>query len=180
MRESSYGRMYALARRLRARAETPYAFVRAVQDHLGDGFTYTEAPPERPLPLDAFVFDDKVGYCQQFSGAMALLLRMGGVPARVASGFSPGTLDAERGEYVVRDLDAHSWVEAYFPGYGWIPFDPTPAVAPPRAQLPALDAAAEEAADDEDGSAGATRGSERAHGPAAAGRRGRPRRTGRR
>ena len=50
-----------------------------------------------------------------------------GVPARVASGFSPGTFDEERREYVVRDLDAHSWVEVFFPGYGWIPFDPTPA-----------------------------------------------------
>ena len=65
---------------------------------------------------------------------MALLLRMGGVPARVASGFTPGSLDRRRGEYVVRDLDAHSWVEAYFPRYGWVTFDPTPAVAPPRAQ----------------------------------------------
>ena len=57
---------------------------------------------------------------------MALLLRMGGVPARVASGFAPGSYDRKRKEYVVRDLDAHSWVEAYFPGYGWVPFDPTP------------------------------------------------------
>jgi len=61
---------------------------------------------------------------------MALLLRMGGVPARVASGFAPGSYDRKRREYVVRDLDAHSWVEVYFPGYGWVPFDPTPSVAP--------------------------------------------------
>jgi hypothetical protein len=66
---------------------------------------------------------------------MALLLRMGGVPARVASGFSPGKLDRSRDEFIVRDLDAHSWVEAYFPGYGWITFDPTPAVAPARSQV---------------------------------------------
>jgi hypothetical protein len=66
---------------------------------------------------------------------------MGGVPARVAAGFTPGTFDAERGEYIVRDLDAHSWVEVYFPGAGWVTFDPTPSEAPPAAQL---------AADDED------------------------------
>jgi protein-glutamine gamma-glutamyltransferase len=60
---------------------------------------------------------------------------MGGVPARVASGFSPGRLDRSREEYVVRDLDAHAWVEAYFPSYGWVTFDPTPAIAPARSQV---------------------------------------------
>ena len=161
---SAYARLHALARRLAARSTSPYAFVRAVQAHLSRGFTYSETPPEASLPLDAFVFRDRIGYCQQFSGAMALLLRMGGVPARVAAGFSPGTLDEERREYVVRDFDAHSWVEAYFPGYGWIPFDPTPAVAPARAQLPALDEASESAGD-ETGAGGISRGSERAQDP---------------
>lgn len=127
---SPYGRVYALAQRLRADAATPYAFVRAVERHLARGFTYSESPPERAVPLDAFLFDDRTGYCQQFSGAMALLLRMGGVPARVAAGFSPGTYDEERREYVVRDLDAHSWVEVYVPDTGWVAFDPTPADAP--------------------------------------------------
>jgi transglutaminase-like putative cysteine protease len=168
VRDSAYARMYGLARRLREEAETPYAYVRAVQRHLQQGFTYTESPPERSVPLDAFVFVDKTGYCQQFSGAMALLLRMGGVPARVASGFSPGTFDEERREFVVRDLDAHSWVEAYFPGYGWIPFDPTPAVAPARAQLPSLSDDAEEAGAEES-EGGVTRGSERAQDPRALG-----------
>jgi hypothetical protein len=59
---------------------------------------------------------------------------MGGVPARVATGFTTGSFDEEQGEYVVRDLDAHSWVEAWFPGIGWVTRDPTPASAPPRAQ----------------------------------------------
>ena len=94
-----------------------------------DGFTYTEAPPAKARTLDGFLFDAKPGYCQQFSGAMALLLRMGGIPARVATGFSTGATDRKTGEYVVRDFDAHSWVEAYFPSYGWVTFDPTP---PPR------------------------------------------------
>ena len=77
----------------------------------------------------------RAGYCQQFSGVMALMLRMGGVPARVASGFSPGSYNSERKDYVVRDTDAHSWVEAYFPPYGWITFDPTPAASPATSQL---------------------------------------------
>ena len=65
---------------------------------------------------------------------MALLLRMAGVPARVVTGFSSGSLDTKTKEYVVRDLDAHSWVEVWFRGIGWVTFDPTPAAAPPRSQ----------------------------------------------
>ena len=57
---------------------------------------------------------------------MALLLRMAGIPARVVTGFSTGATDTKTGEYVVRDFDAHSWVEVYYPGWGWITFDPTP------------------------------------------------------
>src|SRR6185369_2136665 len=82
--------------------------------------------------LDAFLFRDRAGYCQHFSGSTALLLRMGGVPARVATGFSPGSRDG--GDHIIRDLDAHSWVEAYFPGIGWVTFDPTPGDSPARSQ----------------------------------------------
>ena len=132
---SAYARTYALARRLADGAANPYDFARRINDYLNSGrYVYSEDPPKRAVPLDAFLFRDYRGYCQQFSGAMALLLRMGGVPARVAAGFSPGSLDPQRGQYIVRDVDAHSWVEAYFPRYGWITFDPTPSVAPARAQ----------------------------------------------
>jgi hypothetical protein len=62
------------------------------------------------------------------------LLRMGGVPARVATGFTSGSLDSKSGEFVVRDLDAHSWVEVWYGDIGWETFDPTPADAPPRSQ----------------------------------------------
>jgi len=146
LESSAYGRTWALAQRLRAGVRTPYEYVRAIQGHLRRGFTYTETPPSSPVPLESFLFADRQGYCQQFSGAMALLLRMGGVPARVAGGFSTGSYSARRGDYVVRDIDAHSWVEVYFPGYGWVAFDPTPPAAPARSQvafdLPSISAAA--------------------------------------
>ena len=73
------------------RARTNAARLRAARGALpGDGFTYDENPPRRPYPLESFLFQDKVGYCQQFSGAMALLLRMGGIPARVLGGVHLG------------------------------------------------------------------------------------------
>ena len=77
-------------------------------------------------PLESFLLDTKAGYCQHFSAAMALLLRMGGVPARVATGFSPGGYSKRKQAWIVRDTDAHSWVEAWFDGYGWVTLDPTP------------------------------------------------------
>jgi transglutaminase-like putative cysteine protease len=135
---SGYARDYELAQRLRAQASGPYDLAVRVRDRVQQGAVYSEAPAPHRLPLDAFLFEDRRGYCQQFSGAMALLLRMAGVPVRIASGFTPGSLDRKRNEFVVRDLDAHSWVEVYFPRYGWIPFDPTPSIAPARSQTTAL------------------------------------------
>jgi hypothetical protein len=134
LRAGPYAGAYALARRLTAGAHTPYEYVRAVEAYLSKGFSYSESPPEHAVPLASFLASDRTGYCQQFSGAMALLLRMGGVPARVATGFAPGAYSRSRGEYVVRDNDAHSWVEAYFEPYGWVPFDPTPPAAPAASQ----------------------------------------------
>ena len=65
---------------------------------------------------------------------MALLMRMGGVPSRVSTGFTSGSYDRKAREYVVRDVDAHSWVEVWYPGIGWVTFDPTPAASPARSQ----------------------------------------------
>jgi transglutaminase-like putative cysteine protease len=142
VRHSPYARAYALAERLARHSSTPYGFVRSVMRYLARGYTYSENPPPSTFPLETFLFNDKVGYCQQFAGAMALLLRMGGVPARVAAGFTSGSLDRGTNRYVVTDVDAHAWVEAWFPHYGWVRFDPTPGAAPARgghtSLLPAL------------------------------------------
>jgi transglutaminase-like putative cysteine protease len=135
VRASPYARVFALAQSLKARAQTPFAFAQAVLDRVKNFGIYSESPPRSAVPLVDFLFGSRLGYCQQFSGAMALLLRMGGVPARVATGFSPGRYDRKRGEFIVRDDDAHSWVEVYYPGIGWVTMDPTPASSPARSQI---------------------------------------------
>jgi protein-glutamine gamma-glutamyltransferase len=141
VRSSPYGRVYALAQRLERRAATPYAYVSSVLAYLSRGFSYNEDTPNSRYPLVRFLFTDKFGYCQQFAGAMALLLRMGGVPARVAVGFTSGSVDSVTHQYVVGDVDAHAWVEAWFEHYGWVRFDPTPAAAPARGgKVPILSA----------------------------------------
>ena len=150
LRNSGYDRSWALSQRLRRAATSPYDYVVRVNNHLrGADFAYTEVPPpfRGEAPLESFLVDTQRGYCQQFSGGMVLLLRMGGIPARVATGFSPGGLRTSSGEWVVRDTDAHAWVEAWFDGLGWVTFDPTPPQTPARSQVAAI---APPAADDPD------------------------------
>jgi transglutaminase-like putative cysteine protease len=138
VRDSPYARMYEEAQRLTADQPTAYHAVKSVEQYLQDNFTYSERVPTRPIPLVGFLYEDERGYCQQFSGAMALMLRMAGIPARVAAGFSPGSYNKDTREYRVRDLDAHSWVEVWFTGIGWVQFDPTPARSPAQSQSSAL------------------------------------------
>ena len=136
--ESLYRDVHALASRLTADAPTTYDAVTAIERHLRSNYSYSETPPAREVPLVAFLFGDRVGYCQQFSGAMALMLRTLGIPSRVASGFSSGEREGDGKGFQVRDRDAHSWVEVYFNGIGWVPFEPTPSAAPAGAQLSEL------------------------------------------
>jgi hypothetical protein len=123
----AYRPLYERARRLTRGATSPYAAVLALESWLRQrgGFTYDEQPPvgDGP-PLVSFVTTTKAGYCQHFAGAMAVMARLLGIPARVAVGFTSGHL--EDGAWVVSDRDAHAWVEVWFPGHGWMPFDPTP------------------------------------------------------
>jgi transglutaminase-like putative cysteine protease len=134
LQHGPYARLFALTRRLAGGADGPYDLTQAILRRVRDGATYDESPPPARFPLASFLFDERRGYCQQFSGTMAVMLRMAGIPARVASGFSPGGRNAKRGDYVVADTDAHSWVEAYFAPYGWITLDPTPGASPARSQ----------------------------------------------
>ncbi len=135
---SPYGPMYGLARHLAAGAGSSYEVVARIERYLSVGYTYDEQPPLVRYPLEAFLFDSKRGYCEQFSGAMALMLRMDGIPARVGVGFKPtltGTAKKTAGGssaglvWTALPQDAHAWVEVFFSGIGWVPFDPTPASA---------------------------------------------------
>ena len=105
----------------------PYSIALQVEEYLRSNFAYSLEPPPTDFssPYAAFFFSTKTGYCQHFAGAMAVLLRFNGVPARVAVGFTPGD-KAEDGTFIVTRKDAHAWVEAYFPGVGWVQFEPTP------------------------------------------------------
>jgi transglutaminase-like putative cysteine protease len=112
-------------------ARNPYAATVALEAwfRTGGGFTYDESPPRAPPgvpPLVFFLEQSKAGYCQHYAGAMALMLRYLGIPSRVAAGFTSGTYDRERRVWNVSDRNAHTWVEVWFQGYGWLPFDPTP------------------------------------------------------
>jgi transglutaminase-like putative cysteine protease len=109
-------------------ATSEYEAVYALEHYFRNApFRYTLTPnlSGGEPALAEFMLRSHAGYCQMFSGAMALVLRMHGIPARVAVGFTPGKLHGTD-TYDVNDRDAHAWVEAYFPGWGWIPFEPTP------------------------------------------------------
>ena len=133
--DSPYADTYRLAQRLTADSRTPYDAVHRIETTLRDGlFDYTPTVPQHTYPLESFLFEDRAGYCQQFAGSMALMLRMIGIPSRVVSGFAPGRFDSRAGAYQIRDFDAHAWVEVYFRGIGWVTFDPTPGSAPAASQ----------------------------------------------
>jgi protein-glutamine gamma-glutamyltransferase len=125
-----YRPLYDKAEQVAGGAKSPYAAAVALESWFRRGdFLYDQHPPKPPArvpPLVDFVTRTQSGYCQHFAGAMALMLRYLGVPARVAAGFSSGQFDRSKGQWVVTDHDAHEWVEAWFQGWGWVPFDPTP------------------------------------------------------
>ena len=124
---SPYGPMFHLARVLADGAPSTYDVAERIESYLLSNYTYDEHVPQARYPLEAFLFRQRRGYCQQFSGAMALMLRMDGIPARIGSGFKPTVYDAAARTWRVRPVDAHSWVEVFFAGIGWVSFDPTPA-----------------------------------------------------
>jgi len=117
-----------LARQVTAPAGNNYDRAFLVQNYLRDNFGYSLNPPsiDPQDPIGSFLFKSRQGYCEYFAAAMVLMLRSVEVSARLVNGFQTGTFNRVGGDFIVRARDAHSWVEVFFPGYGWIPFDPTP------------------------------------------------------
>jgi hypothetical protein len=112
-----------------AKAVTPYDKAKAIETYLRSNYTYRLDPPKPPGdqdPIGYFLFGSKQGYCEFFASAMGDLLRSLGIPTRLVNGFGPGQPDVTTHSWVVRGEDAHTWVESYFPKYGWIQFEPTP------------------------------------------------------
>jgi transglutaminase-like putative cysteine protease len=103
--------------------------VMALTNYLQANFQYSQQLGHVPAgrdPVDWFLFDVKIGYCEQFATAETLMLRSLGIPARLATGYSTGSYDPVLDQSVVRERDAHAWVEVWFPGHGWVPVDPSP------------------------------------------------------
>ncbi|HQY31766.1 MAG TPA: transglutaminase domain-containing protein, partial [Thermomicrobiales bacterium] len=129
-----------------AGATNPYAMTLAIQNYLRNAYPYELNPPAAPKGQDAvdfFLFDHTSGRCTQYSSAMAVMLRSLGIPVRVATGFAyEATSQAD--QFLYRLSTAHAWPEVYFPGYGWIAFEPTPTQAVPDFATPEAEAVATE------------------------------------
>ena len=133
-----YPRVQALARSITAHDSTTYGKVQSLIHWIGTHTRYSVNIP--PLPagadtVDEFLFGNRVGFCEQISTSLAVMLRSLGIPAREAVGYVPGGFNPITDLYQVYANDAHAWVQVWFPGYGWVDFDPTASV-PPSAPSP--------------------------------------------
>jgi len=122
-------RISQLAHEITRNAPNPYDKARAIETYLKTNFRYTlELKGDDDDPLSDFLFETREGHCEYFATAMAIMLRTLEIPARIVNGFQMGEYNELNNMYTVRESDAHSWVEAYFPrSDSWIEFDPTPA-----------------------------------------------------
>ncbi|HET7011066.1 MAG TPA: transglutaminase domain-containing protein, partial [Anaerolineales bacterium] len=117
-----------LAETIAAGAETPYDQAALVTSWLRSNITYkrdSAAPPEGVDPVEWFLTESRIGFCDYYASAEVLMLRALGVPARLAVGFAEGRYDAERNAYYISAVDSHAWPEVFFPSYGWVEFEPT-------------------------------------------------------
>lgn len=122
-------RIAALARDVAESKQTMYEKAVAIQDHLSSHYRYSLDAPlaAQAHPLEEFLFDRKTGYCEHYATAMVMMLRAIGIPARLVTGFLATEWNEYGNYYVVRQQDAHAWVEVHLPHSGWVMMDPTPA-----------------------------------------------------
>ena len=121
-------RVPQLASQIVGSASNDYDKATAIEHYLRTRFGYTLELPKTAVkdPISNFLFERREGHCEYFASSMAVMLRTLGIPSRVVNGFRSDEFNDISGSYVVRAKDAHAWVEAHFPGYGWQTFDPTP------------------------------------------------------
>ncbi len=135
-------RIQELAREITADAQTPFEKAIAVTRYLRENITYSQTIPELPRNRDSLewvLFEYKQAYCVYYASAEVLMLRSVGVPARMAVGFAQGERDGNN--YIVRRFNSHAWPEVFFPGIGWVEFEPTAGQAPLDRPLPPIDPA---------------------------------------
>ena len=127
-------RIAPLAKSITTGAVTDLARARAVEQHLRQDYGYTLELPQKEVedPLADFLFVRRKGYCEYFASAMTVMLRTLRIPSRLVTGFQTGVYNPISDLWLVRASDAHSWVEAWVPGYGWATFDPTPPDSSPH------------------------------------------------
>lgn len=135
-----------LARELAEAAPSDQAFARSIlQRFRQQPYYYTLRPPTMPEdPVDTLLFDARRGFCAHYASATTFLLRSAGIPARIVAGYQGGSAGADSAYLIVRQYDAHAWVEAWIQGQGWVRLDPTAAIAPDRIENGLRDAVAEE------------------------------------
>ncbi|WP_372925991.1 transglutaminaseTgpA domain-containing protein [Marinobacter sp.] len=134
------------AENLAGEYDDPEGIIRHLLDRFREQeYFYTLRPPAMPNDgIDALLFDEKRGFCAHYAGAATFVLRASGIPARVVVGYQGGDSGAGDEYLIVRQYDAHAWVEAWLPGEGWVRMDPTAAIAPQRIESGLRDAMAEE------------------------------------
>ncbi|MBI2876427.1 MAG: DUF3488 domain-containing protein [Candidatus Tectomicrobia bacterium] len=125
-------RIGRLARQVTQGISDPWEQAKRIEICLKSKYRYTlhRGDPGGREPVEHFLFHEKRGHCEYFASAMVLLLRSLGLPSRLVNGFVEGEWNDFGRYYLVRQRDAHSWVEVYFPAWGWLSFDPTPAGVP--------------------------------------------------
>ncbi len=120
-----------LAEEITVEYDTPFDKAIAIRDYLRETITYNDqipAPPSDVDPVHYTLFVSQEGYCNYYASAMAMMLRSQGIPSRVVSGYAQGEYNEDNSFYRVRASNAHTWVEVYFPDYGWIQFEPTASI----------------------------------------------------